>query len=141
MLKSCPFCGWSTTLNDISWEKTWSDLGIKHMWVVECDGCHARTQPFSNRDDAVWNWEKRVTYRSPITVKDAAKVMHKSPAYIRAMIINGKIPASCAIRDGKLIKDVSEIGSGKGRINYFISPVGWEMLFQQEIFGKNFEEE
>lgn len=141
MLKPCPFCGWAATVFYIELNHNSNDTGPACSWRVRCNGCRAESGPYNSKEEAIQNWEKRVTYRSPITVKDAAKVIHKSPAYVRAMIINGKIPASCAIRDGKLIRDVSEIGSGKGRINYFISPVGWEMLFQQELFGKNFEEE
>lgn len=137
MIEPCPFCGWSATLNDISWEQPWCNLGIEHMWVVECDGCHARSQPFSNKDDAVWNWNKRVEFRSPMKVTDVAKIIHKSPAYVRAMIINGKIPGSCATRNGSLVTDASEINGKKGRINYFISPVGWEIVWRKEFWEKH----
>lgn len=57
-----------------------------------------------------------------ITVAEAAKVYGKDPAWVRAGIIAGWLPIGHATRNGKLVTNVNEINSKKGRINYYISP-------------------
>lgn len=63
-----------------------------------------------------------------VPVSVAAKVYGKSPEWVRAGIISGWLPIGTATRNGKIITDVSEIGTGKGRINYQISP---KKLYEQ----------
>lgn len=55
----------------------------------------------------------------PIAV--AAKVYGRDASWVRAGIISGWLPIGKATRNGKLITDVKEIDSRKGRISY-ISP-------------------
>lgn len=57
-----------------------------------------------------------------ISVAVAAKVYGKDPAWVRAGIISGYLPIGTATRNGKKVTSVEEIRSGKGRINYYISP-------------------
>ena len=57
-----------------------------------------------------------------VPVRVAAKVYGKDPSWVRAGIISGALPIGKAIRKGKLVTDVHEIGQKKGRINYYISP-------------------
>lgn len=56
----------------------------------------------------------------PIAV--AAKVYGRDASWVRAGIISGWLPIGKATRNGKLITDVKEIDSRKGRISYYISP-------------------
>lgn len=56
----------------------------------------------------------------PVTI--AAKVYGKDACWVRAGIIAGWLPIGRATRDGKLITDICEIDSHKGRINFYISP-------------------
>ena len=56
----------------------------------------------------------------PIAV--VAKVYGKDASWVRAGIISGWLPIGKATRDGKLVTDVSEMDSKKGRISYYISP-------------------
>lgn len=57
-----------------------------------------------------------------ITVAEAAKIYGKDPAWVRAGIIAGWLPIGHATRKGRLITNVDEMDSKKGRINYYISP-------------------
>ena len=57
-----------------------------------------------------------------VPVSIAAKVYKKDPSWIRAGIIGGWLPIGTATRNGKIITDISEIDSKKGRINFYISP-------------------
>lgn len=57
-----------------------------------------------------------------VPVATAAKIYGKDPNWIRVGIISGWLPIGVATRNGEKITDVSEIGSKKGRINYYISP-------------------
>jgi len=56
----------------------------------------------------------------PIAV--VARVYGKDASWIRAGIIQGWLPIGVATRDGKVIKDMSEVNSRLGRINFYISP-------------------
>jgi len=56
----------------------------------------------------------------PIAV--AAKVYGRDASWVRAGIISGWLPIGKATRNGKLITDVKEMDSRKGRISYYISP-------------------
>lgn len=57
-----------------------------------------------------------------VPVGIAAKVYGKDPCWVRAGIIVGWLPIGYATRNGKLITDIGEMNSKKGRINYYISP-------------------
>ena len=52
----------------------------------------------------------------------AARVYGKDSAWVRAGIIAGWLPIGRATRNGKLVTDIQEMNSRKGRINYYISP-------------------
>ena len=56
-----------------------------------------------------------------IPVKDAARIMGKSPQWIQAGIICGWLPIGYATLDGKLVKSLDEIKSNRG-IDYTIIP-------------------
>lgn len=56
-----------------------------------------------------------------MTVKEAAKIFHKDPNWIRAGIIAGWLPIGVATRKGEKVTDISKMNSRYGRINYFIS--------------------
>lgn len=58
-----------------------------------------------------------------VPVRVAAKVYGKDPSWIRAGLISGWLPIGNATRNGKLITNIQEINSKKGRINYYISPI------------------
>lgn len=62
----------------------------------------------------------------PIAV--VAKVYGKDASWVRAGIIAGWLPIGTATRAGKLVTDISEMDSKKGRISYYISP---KLLFEQ----------
>lgn len=62
----------------------------------------------------------------PISV--VAKVYGKDASWVRAGIIAGWLPIGKATRAGKLVTDVSEMDSKKGRISYYISP---KLLYEQ----------
>lgn len=66
-----------------------------------------------------------------VPVKVAASVYGKDEAWVRSGIINGYLPIGFATRHGLPITDVNEIGSKKGRINYYISP---KLLFEHTGF-------
>lgn len=57
-----------------------------------------------------------------VPVGIAAKVYGKDPCWVRSGIIVGWLPIGYATRNGKLITDIGEMNSKKGRINYYISP-------------------
>lgn len=56
----------------------------------------------------------------PIAV--VAKVYGRDASWVRAGIISGWLPIGKATRNGKLITDIKEMDSKKGRISYYISP-------------------
>lgn len=59
--------------------------------------------------------------RTSVPIAIAAKVYGKDPCWIRAGLIEGWLPIGIATRNGRRITDISQIGSKKGRINYYIS--------------------
>lgn len=59
---------------------------------------------------------------SELTVSDAAKIFKKSPNWVRAGILEGWLPIGVATRNGKELHSIKDQGTGKGRINYYISP-------------------
>ena len=61
-----------------------------------------------------------------VPVAVAARILGKDPCWVRAGIIGGWLPIGTATRGGKQITDISEMSSGKGRINYYISPKKFE---------------
>lgn len=62
-----------------------------------------------------------------VPVSVAAKVYGKDASWVRAGIIAGWLPIGKATRGGKEIKEISEMNSKFGRINYYISPkLLWE---------------
>jgi len=65
----------------------------------------------------------------PISI--AAKVYGKDAAWVRAGIIAGWLPIGTATRNGKEVKDIKEMDSSYGRINYYISP---RKLFEETGF-------
>ena len=52
----------------------------------------------------------------------AARIFGKDPSWIRAGLITGYLPIGKATRGGRDVKDISEMNSKLGRINYYISP-------------------
>jgi hypothetical protein len=62
-----------------------------------------------------------MNYSVPVAV--AAKIYGKDANWIRVGIISGWLPIGIATRNGKKVTSIDEIGSKKGRINYYISPV------------------
>lgn len=57
-----------------------------------------------------------------VPVNIVAKVYGKDACWVRAGIIAGWLPIGTATRNGKVVTDISEIDSRRGRINYYISP-------------------
>lgn len=57
-------------------------------------------------------------YARNVPIKVAAKVYGKDPAWVRFGILTGYLPIGVATRDGKIATL-----EGKGRINYYISPL------------------
>lgn len=57
-----------------------------------------------------------------VPVSVAAKIYGKDPCWVRAGIIAGWLPIGIATRKGKVITNVNDIDSRKGRINFYISP-------------------
>lgn len=57
-----------------------------------------------------------------VPVSTAAKIYGKDACWVRAGIIAGWLPIGIATRKGKVITDVNDIDSRKGRINFYISP-------------------
>ena len=78
-----------------------------------------------------------------VPVATAARIFTKDPAWIRAGIISGWLPIGLATRDGLQIKDLSEMDSRYGRINFYISPKKlWEMtgfIWKKSVSEKEFE--
>jgi hypothetical protein len=66
-----------------------------------------------------------------VPVNIAAKVYGKDQSWVRAGIIAGWLPIGRATRNGKLVTDVNEIDSRKGRINFYISP---KLLYEETGF-------
>ena len=57
-----------------------------------------------------------------VPVSVAAKVYGKDPSWVRAGIVAGWLPIGKATRSGKLVENIQDIDSRKGRINFYISP-------------------
>ena len=73
-----------------------------------------------------------------VPVSIAAKVYGKDASWVRAGLISGWLPIGNATRNGKLITDISEMDSSKGRINYYISA---KKLYEETGFkwdGENY---
>lgn len=63
-----------------------------------------------------------------VQIRVAARVYGKDPSWVRAGIISGYLPIGKATRNGKRILSMAEVGSRRGRINYYISP---KALYEQ----------
>lgn len=63
-----------------------------------------------------------------VPVSFVARVYGKDPCWVRAGIIAGWLPIGTATRDGKLVMDIQDMDSRKGRISYYISP---KLLYEQ----------
>ena len=72
--------------------------------------------------------EKDIFETGSVPVAIVARVYGKDAAWVRAGIISGWLPIGTATRRGKLITELSEIDSRKGRINFYISP---KRLFEE----------
>lgn len=72
--------------------------------------------------------DKIIFSKGSVPVAVAAKVYGKDACWVRAGLISGWLPIGVATRRGKKITDVKEIGSKRGRINYYISP---RLLYEQ----------
>lgn len=57
-----------------------------------------------------------------VPVAVVAKVYGKDPCWVRSGIISGYLPIGKATRNGEVITSVKDVGAGKGRVNYYISP-------------------
>lgn len=66
-----------------------------------------------------------------VPTKVAARVFGKDPNWIHAGIISGYCPIGTATRNGRMVLDVQDIDSRKGKINYYISP---KLLYEQTGF-------
>jgi len=62
----------------------------------------------------------------PISV--VAKLYGKDSAWVRSGIISGWLPIGKATRKGRLVTDISDVNSKRGRINFYISP---KLLFEE----------
>lgn len=60
--------------------------------------------------------------KGSVPVDIVARVYGKDPAWVRAGIITGYLPIGIATKDRKIIHSLADIGSGKGRTNFYISP-------------------
>lgn len=60
--------------------------------------------------------------KGSVPVKIAARIYGKDSCWIRAGIITGYLQIGTATRNGKVITNIDEMDSRKGRINYYISP-------------------
>lgn len=67
--------------------------------------------------------EQIIFAEGSVPVAVAAKVYKKDASWVRAGIIAGWLPIGRATRDNKIITNVNDMDSRKGRINYYISPV------------------
>ena len=61
-----------------------------------------------------------VTGSVPVSL--VARIYGKDPAWVRAGIISGYLPIGFATRNGERVTSIKDIGSRKGRINFYISP-------------------
>ena len=61
-------------------------------------------------------------HEGSVPVKLVAKIFGKDASWVRAGLITGYLPIGKATRGGKDVKDISEMNSKYGRINYYISP-------------------
>lgn len=68
----------------------------------------------------------------PISI--VAKIYGKDACWVRAGIIAGWLPIGKATRNGRLITDLKEMDSKKGRINYYISP---KLLYEETGYRWN----
>lgn len=69
------------------------------------------------------NMEQIIFGEGSVPVAVAARVYKKDASWVRAGIIAGWLPIGRATRDNKVITDVNDMDSRKGRINYYISPI------------------
>ena len=60
--------------------------------------------------------------KGSVPVRVAARVYSKDPCWVRAGIITGYLNIGTATRKGKVITNIDEMDSRRGRINYYISP-------------------
>lgn len=67
--------------------------------------------------------EQIIFAEGSVPVAVAARVYKKDASWVRAGIIAGWLPIGRATRDNKIITDVNDMDSRKGRINYYISPI------------------
>lgn len=65
---------------------------------------------------------KELYERGSVPIKVVARVYGKDASWVRAGIIAGWLPIGTATRHGRLVTDVNEIDSKKGRINFYVSP-------------------
>lgn len=56
-----------------------------------------------------------------VSVRVAARVYQKDPAWVRAGIISGWLPIGIATRKGVQVTSIDLIDRKKGRINFYIS--------------------
>lgn len=61
--------------------------------------------------------------KGDVPIQVVANVYGKDATWVRAGIISGWLPIGVATRRGQLIKDVSQMDSRYGKINYFVSPL------------------
>lgn len=61
-------------------------------------------------------------FKRGVPIRIAACIYGKDQSWVRAGIITGYLPIGVATRNGKEVKDISEMSSKLGRINYYISP-------------------
>lgn len=61
-------------------------------------------------------------HEGSVPVKLVAKIFGKDASWVRAGLITGYLPIGNATRGGRDVKDISEMNSKYGRINYYISP-------------------
>lgn len=66
--------------------------------------------------------EQMIFGTGSVPVSVAAKAYGKDAAWIRAGIISGWLPIGMATRNGEVVSSIKDIGTKKGRINYYISP-------------------
>ncbi len=57
-----------------------------------------------------------------VPIKVVAKIYRKDCNWVRGGLITGYLPIGFATRKGKRVTDISEMGSKKGKINYYVSP-------------------
>lgn len=65
---------------------------------------------------------KELYERGSVPIKVVARIYGKDASWVRAGIISGWLPIGTATRHGRLVTDVNEIDSKKGRINFYVSP-------------------